>query len=62
MTETSSLDNLPERQIPDEQVEQVRDFYVELLGYLLEILARVEPLRNDGVRTPLPGAKRPHVG
>ena len=42
MTETSSLDNLPERQIPDEQVEQVRDFYVELLGF-------VPPRINDGM-------------
>jgi len=50
MTETSSLDNLPERQIPDEQVEQVRDFYVELLGFVppriqarTDILARLDP-------------------
>ena len=50
MTETSSLDNLPERQIPDDQVEQVRDFYVELLGFVppriqarTDILARLDP-------------------
>jgi 4-carboxymuconolactone decarboxylase len=50
MTETSSLDNLPERQIPDELVEQVRDFYVELLGFVppriqarTDILARLDP-------------------
>ena len=50
MTESSSLDNLPERQIPDEQVEQVRDFYVELLGFVplriqarTDILARLDP-------------------
>ena len=50
MTETSSLDNLPERQIPDEQVEQVRDFYVELLGFVppriqarTDLLARLDP-------------------
>ena len=50
MTETSSLDNLPERQIPDEQMGQVRDFYVELLGFVppriqarTDILARLDP-------------------
>ena len=50
MTETSSLDQLPEPQIPDEQVEKVRDFYVELLGFVppriqarTDILARLDP-------------------
>jgi len=50
MTETSSLDNLPERQIPDEQVEKIRDFYVELLGFVppriqarTDLLARLDP-------------------
>jgi len=50
MTESSSLDNLPERQIPDEQVEKIRDFYVDLLGFVppriqarTDLLARVDP-------------------
>jgi hypothetical protein len=36
--------------------------YLESLRYLLKILARVESLCNDGVRAPLLGAKRVHVG
>ena len=50
MTETSSLDQLPDRKIPDEQVEQLRDFYVELLGFVppriqarTDLLARLDP-------------------
>jgi hypothetical protein len=36
--------------------------YAESLGYPLKILARVEPLRDDGERAPTPRAKRVHVG
>jgi 4-carboxymuconolactone decarboxylase len=50
MTESSALDNLPERQIPDEQVEQVREHYVKLLGFVpprilarTDLLARLDP-------------------
>jgi alkylhydroperoxidase/carboxymuconolactone decarboxylase family protein YurZ len=41
---------LPGRQIPDEQVEEYREFYVELLGFVppriqarTDLLARVDP-------------------
>ena len=50
MSETSSMDSLPERQIPDEQVEKIREFYVELLGFVppriqarTDLLARLDP-------------------
>lgn len=50
MSEPSSLDKLPARQIPDEQVEKFRDFYVELLGFVppriqarTDLLARLDP-------------------
>ena len=50
MSEPSSLDSLPERQIPAEQVEKIRDFYVELLGFVppriqarTDLLARLDP-------------------
>ena len=50
MSEASASASLPERQIPDEQVEQIRDFYVELLGFVppriqarTDLLARVDP-------------------
>jgi len=50
MSDTSSMDSLPERQISDEQVEKFRDFYVELLGFVppriqarTELLARLDP-------------------
>ena len=50
MTEPSSFDTLPERQIPDEQVEEYRSSYVELLGFVppriqarTDLLARVDP-------------------
>src|SRR5688500_13046920 len=50
MSEPSSSDSLPERQIPDEQVEEYRNFYVELLGFVppriqarTDLLARVDP-------------------
>lgn len=50
MSEPSSSANLPERRITDEQVEQYRDFYVELLGFVppriqarTDLLARLDP-------------------
>lgn len=50
MSEPSSADSLPERQIPDEQVETYRDFYTELLGFVppriqarTDLLARIDP-------------------
>ena len=50
MSEASASASLPERQIPDEQVEKIRDFYVELLGFVppriqsrTDLLARVDP-------------------
>lgn len=50
MSEPSSLDALPQRQITDEQVEEYRDFYVELLGFVppriqarTDLLARLDP-------------------
>lgn len=50
MSENPSSASLPERQIPDEQVEKYRDSYVELLGFVppriqarTDLLARVDP-------------------
>lgn len=50
MPEPSSHAELPERQIPDEQVEEYRDVYVELLGFVppriqarTDLLARLDP-------------------
>ncbi len=50
MSEPSSFTALPERQIPDEQVEEYRSFYVELLGFVppriqarTDLLARLDP-------------------
>ena len=50
MSEPSSSAALPERQIPDEQVEEYRSFYVELLGFVppriqarTDFLARLDP-------------------
>ena len=50
MTESSPLKNLPERQIPDEQVDKIRDFYIDLLGFVppriqarTDWLARLDP-------------------
>ena len=50
MSEPSSPAVLPERQIPDEQVEEYRRFYVDLLGFVppriqarTDLLARVDP-------------------
>ncbi len=50
MSEPSSLDTLPQRQITDEQVEEYRDFYTGLLGFVppriqarTDLLARLDP-------------------
>ena len=50
MSETSSSAALPERKIPDEKIEEYRDFYVELLGFVppriqarTDLLARIDP-------------------
>jgi len=50
MSEPSSFAPLPERQISDEQVQEYRDFYVELLGFVppriqarTDLLARLDP-------------------
>ena len=50
MSEPSSPAVLPERQIPDEQIEEYRSFYVELLGFVppriqarTDLLARLDP-------------------
>ena len=50
MTDPASITHLPERQIPDEKVEEYREFYVELLGFVppriqarTDLLARLDP-------------------
>lgn len=50
MSEPSSSAPLPERQISDEQIQEYRDFYVELLGFVppriqarTDLLARLDP-------------------
>ena len=50
MTDTPSPASLPERKIPDEKVEEYRDFYIELLGFVppriqarTDFLARLDP-------------------
>jgi alkylhydroperoxidase/carboxymuconolactone decarboxylase family protein YurZ len=50
MSEPSSFATLPQRQITDEQVEEYRDFYIELLGFVppriqarTDLLARLDP-------------------
>ncbi len=50
MSEPSSFATLPQRQITDEQVEEYRDFYVDLLGFVppriqarTDLLARLDP-------------------
>lgn len=50
MPEDTSSASLPERQIPDEKVEEYRDFYIELLGFVppriqarTDLLARLDP-------------------
>jgi len=50
MTDTPSPVSLPERKIPDEKIQEYRDFYVELLGFVppriqarTDLLARLDP-------------------
>lgn len=50
MSDPSSFAILPERQIPDEQIEEYRNPYVELLGFVppriqarTDLLARLDP-------------------
>jgi len=50
MPDLSASDKLPDRQIPDAKVEEYRDFYVELLGFVppriqarTDLLSRVDP-------------------
>ena len=50
MSEPSSFATLPERQIPDEQVDEYRSAYTELLGFVppriqarTDLLARLDP-------------------
>lgn len=50
MSEPSSSAPLPERQISDDQIQEYRDFYVELLGFVppriqarTDLLARLDP-------------------
>jgi 4-carboxymuconolactone decarboxylase len=50
MADNIPLDRLPDRQLSDEKVEEYRDFYVGLLGFVppriqarTDLLARVDP-------------------
>jgi alkylhydroperoxidase/carboxymuconolactone decarboxylase family protein YurZ len=50
MTDPASLAKLPNRQLPDDQVQGYRDFYTELLGFVppriqarTDLLARTDP-------------------
>src|SRR3990172_2676077 len=50
MSEYSSSASLPQRKIPDEKVEEYRDVYVDLLGFVppriqarTDLLARLDP-------------------
>lgn len=50
MADASSYDQLPERRLADDQVEEYRDFYTSLLGFVppriqarTDLLARVDP-------------------
>jgi len=50
MASTPHLDRLPDRKLTDEQVEEYRDFYVELIGFVppriqarTDLLARLDP-------------------
>jgi len=50
MSQKPSPASLPDRKIPDEEVEKYRDFYIELLGFVppriqarTDLLARVDP-------------------
>jgi len=50
MSETSPLAKLPDRQLADDKVDEYRNFYLELLGFVppriqarTDLLARVDP-------------------
>ncbi len=50
MADSSQLAKLPDRQIPDDKIQEYRDVYVELLGFVppriqarTDFLARVDP-------------------
>ena len=50
MTDSPSPAGLPERKIPDEKIEEYRNFYIELLGFVppriqarTDLLARLDP-------------------
>jgi len=50
MTDSLSPTGLPERKIPDEKIQEYRDFYMDLLGFVppriqarTDFLARVDP-------------------
>ena len=50
MPDKPSSASLPDRKIPDEKIEEYRDFYIELLGFVppriqarTDILARIDP-------------------
>lgn len=50
MPDIPASDRLPERQLPDEKVQEYRDFYVSLLGFVppriqarTDLLSRVDP-------------------
>jgi alkylhydroperoxidase/carboxymuconolactone decarboxylase family protein YurZ len=50
MANTPSLAQLPDRQLPDDQIQTYRDFYTELIGFVppriqarTDLLARVDP-------------------
>jgi alkylhydroperoxidase/carboxymuconolactone decarboxylase family protein YurZ len=50
MSDPASNSPLPDRQLPEDKVEEYRDFYVELLGFVppriqarTDLLARVDP-------------------
>ena len=50
MPDTTALDKLPDRQLPDEKVQEYRDFYTSLLGFVppriqarTDLLSRVDP-------------------
>ena len=50
MADMNPLAQLPDRQLPDDKVQEYRDFYVELLGFVppriqarTDLLARLDP-------------------
>lgn len=50
MADTPAHTSLPARQLPDEQIQEYRDFYVDLLGFVppriqarTDLLARTDP-------------------